>query len=150
VNTRVNEFDYPTQSGNATHRWSGTTGIRIDGLATRIAFSIALGDGNLLVTNNLITGSRLLLHRGVIDRASRLYPFLSFDRDPYVVVLGGRIVWVLDGYTSTDRIPYSQFASVGSKTANYVRNSVKIAVDAYSGQVRTIRSFSRMRRFIRD
>ncbi|MHB8635007.1 MAG: UPF0182 family protein, partial [Fimbriimonadaceae bacterium] len=135
VNTRVNEFDYPTQSGNATHRWTGTTGVRIDGLATRIAFSIALGDGNLLVTNNLITGSRLLLHRGVIDRASRLYPFLSFDKDPYIVVLNGRLVWVLDGYTSTDRIPYSQFATIGNRTVNYVRNSVKVAIDAYTGQM---------------
>ena len=135
VNTRVNEFDYPTEGGNATHRWTGQTGIRIDGLATRIAFSIALGDGNLLVTNNLINGSRLLLHRGVIDRATRLYPFLSFDRDPYVVVMGGHIVWVLDGYTTTDRIPYSQFIDLGSRTVNYMRNSVKITVDAYTGQM---------------
>lgn len=135
VNTGVNEFDYPTQSGNATHRWEGRTGIHIDGLATRIAFSIVLGDGNLLVTNNLVPGSRLLLHRGVLDRAQRLYPFLSFDRDPYVVIVDGRIVWVLDGYTSTDRLPYAQDVKLGDRTVNYARNSVKVVVDAYSGQL---------------
>ncbi|HLK16574.1 MAG TPA: UPF0182 family protein [Fimbriimonadaceae bacterium] len=136
VNTRVDEFDYPTQTGNATTRWKGTTGIHIDGLATRIAFTIALGERNLLFTNNLVPGSRLLLHRGVIDRASMLYPFLKFDRDPYIVVLGGRIVWVLDGYTSTDRIPYSQLIGIGGRSVNYIRNSVKVTVDAYTGQMR--------------
>jgi uncharacterized membrane protein (UPF0182 family) len=135
VNTKVDEFDYPSQLNDQYTHWSGTGGINVGSLATRLAFSMVLGDINLLISTNVGSGSRLLLHRGVVDRAKLIYPFLSFDSDPYVVLLNGRMVWILDGYTSTDFVPYSAHTTVGDQSVNYLRNPVKVIVDAYSGQM---------------
>lgn len=131
VNTKVSEFDYPSENDDRTYRWTSTRGIPVGSLLTRVAFSIMLGDGNLLVSGNITPNSRLLLHRGVLERSQRIYPFLQFDRDPYIVVHNGRLVWILDGYTTTDRIPYSERTFAG---LNYIRNSVKVVIDAYSGE----------------
>lgn len=129
VNTGEKELDYETASGSSSTRWEGTRGIPISGFLTRLAFSIVLGDGNLLVSPNVRAGAKLLMRRNVTERASALYPFLKFDQDPYIVILGGRLVWVLDAYTSTDKFPYSAtYADV-----NYLRNSVKVTIDAYTG-----------------
>jgi hypothetical protein len=135
VHTRVNEFDHPTQQGDALSNWTGQRGIRIASFFNRLAFSASLGDMKLLVTDNLTSGSRLIIHRGLLDRAALVYPFLTLDTDPYMVVLGGKLVWLLDAYTTSDQLPYSAYTSFGGKDVNYVRNSVKIAIDAYSGEM---------------
>lgn len=134
VNTDVDEFDHPTQNGDAMTRWKGTRGIHVNGLFDRLAYAMALGDERLLLTGNLKPGSRLLLHRGVLDRSKRLYPFLKFDGDPYIVILAHRLVWLIDGYTTTDQVPYSFQTRFQDDSVNYVRNSVKICVDAYTGE----------------
>lgn len=135
VRTKEKEFDYETAEGTVSHEWTGDRGIPISGLMTRLAFAMVLGDGNLLVSTNVTGASRLLIHRNVVERASRILPFLKFDQDPYVVVLNGRLLWVLDGYTTSDMVPYAQAMGDGSATLNYIRNSVKVTVDAYSGDV---------------
>ncbi len=132
VNTGEQEFDYPGAPGN---KWMGDRGIPISGLISRIAFSIALGDGNLLISQNITGDTRLLMRRNVLDRAAKIYPFLRFDDDPYIVVNKGRLTWILDGYTYTSMIPYSANVEGANGSLNYIRNSVKLTVDAYSGEV---------------
>ena len=134
VATGEPEVDYATPTGAETHTWKGDRGIPIGGILSRLAFAATLGDGNLLVSPKVVGGSRLLLHRNIIDRARRIYPFLSFDADPYAVVLDGRVVWVLDGYTTTDDVPYAAHVGVGGRRLGYIRNSVKATVDAYTGK----------------
>jgi hypothetical protein len=136
VRTGEKEFDFETAEGTASHEWAGNRGIPIGGLLTRLAYSIVLADGNLLVSPNISSNSRLLTRRNVIERASKVYPFLRFDLDPYVVLLNGRLVWVLDGYTTSDMVPYSSSVIGLNGDLNYIRNSVKATVDAYTGEVR--------------
>lgn len=134
VDTKVDEFDYLTEDNAVTHRWTGGRGIPIGGLFARLAFAITLGDGNLLVSGNITGASRLLMYRSVTTRASKLYPFLRLDEDPYLVINNGRLVWILDGYTATDMMPYSEMMGEGETRLNYIRNSVKIVIDAYTGE----------------
>ncbi|MBI3722156.1 MAG: UPF0182 family protein, partial [Fimbriimonas ginsengisoli] len=133
VDTDVKEFDYPTEEGSNTHRWAGLGGIPVGTPWLRLLYSAALKDGNLLISGNITSRSRLLMHRGVLDRAQLLYPFLKFDPDPYIVILGGKLVWVLDGYTMTDMIPYSHIEE-GAERLNYARNPAKVTIDAYTGE----------------
>lgn len=134
VDTKVEEFDYPGDEGDRTNRWTGGRGIPVSGLA-RTALGLVLGDGNLLVSPNVSGDTRVLLHRSVIGRCRMLFPFLKFDNDPYIVLLGSRVHWVIDAYTTSDRVPYSEYtAQPGSNRVNYMRNSVKVTVDGYSGE----------------
>ncbi len=132
VNTGEAEFDYPNGPGN---KWAGNRGIPISGLLSRLAFSIALTDGNLLISQNITGETRLLMRRNVIERAAKVYPFLHFDEDPYVVINKGHLTWILDGYTTTSMIPYSGRIDGVSGGVNYIRNSVKCTVDAYTGEI---------------
>lgn len=134
VDTKVDEFDYLTEDKAVTTRWTGGRGIPIGGFMARLAFSFILGDGNLLVSGNITGDSRLLMHRSVLTRASKLYPFLKFDADPYMVIFNGRLIWILDGYTTTGMIPYSDVVGQDEDRVNYIRNSVKVTIDAYSGE----------------
>ena len=135
VDTKVDEFDYPAESIDQHTRWTGNRGVEVGALFPRIAYSIVLGDFSLLISPNVTSNSRLLVHRGILDRAHQIYPFLTFDNDPYMVILNGRLVWVLDGYTGTDRMPYSAYSDVDGWRVNYMRNPVKVMVDAYSGEM---------------
>ncbi|MFN3683330.1 MAG: UPF0182 family protein [Fimbriimonadaceae bacterium] len=136
VGTKVAEFDFPSEGTEKNHRWKGDGGTPVGGLLSRLAFSIRLGDGNLLISSNILPQSRILFRRNVLERASLVFPFLRFDGDPYIVLFNGRLVWILDGYTTTDRVPYSARIRGGAQSLNYIRNSVKVTVDAYSGQTR--------------
>ncbi len=137
VSTRVDEFDYPgqTEQTSSVHRWQGRRGISVGNFGSRLLFALTLGDINLLIAPNLTGESRLLLHRHIRDRAGLLFPFLRFDQDPYVAIVGGRMVWILDGYTSTDRLPYGARVTFKDGEASYIRNSVKVTVDAYTGHM---------------
>jgi uncharacterized membrane protein (UPF0182 family) len=135
VSTGADEFDYPGANNEAKgHRWTGDRGVPVGGWLARLAYSLVLGDGNLLVSSNISSDTRLLYRRNVLDRAELIYPFLKFDSDPYVVLLNGRLIWVIDAYTTASRIPYSARTEGGATALNYIRNSVKITVDAYSGE----------------
>jgi uncharacterized protein len=137
VDSDQQEFDYPKGDDNAYNTYRGTAGIPIGAPLMRLATALAQGDWNILLTHYLTKDSRLLLHRQVSDRVRRLAPFLTLDPDPYLVIDdSGRLFWMLDAYTMTDRHPYSQTIDVGGSDVNYIRNSVKITVDAYNGTVR--------------
>jgi len=132
VNTGEAEFDYPGSTGN---HWQGDRGIPVSGPLTRLAFSMTLGDGNLLISQNITSNTRLLMRRGLVERATKIYPFLKFDSDPYIVINKGRLIWIMDGYTSTGMVPYAELVDTTEGTINYIRNSVKVTIDAYSGEV---------------
>jgi uncharacterized membrane protein (UPF0182 family) len=137
---RTDVTETPCGSGEP---YSGTSGVRISGVARRSAFALAFLDYNLLGSGAINGDSEMLWVRSVEDRVKKLAPFLHFDGDPYPVVVGGGVQWVIDAYTSTSRYPYAQ--RIGNiqlsehtglpRDSNYVRNSVKAVVDAYTGDV---------------
>ena len=124
------EFDYPSGSDNVFAYYTGGGGIPVSGLWRRILFSFFYRDINLLVTENIVDKSRILIRRNISDRIARIAPFLSQDHDPYMVIQNGRLVWIMDCYTVSDHYPYSQRNADG---INYIRNSVKVVIDAYTG-----------------
>ena len=143
ANTSAEEFDYPlsgeeladsdSQESQATTRYSGDGGVRVGGFFRRLAFAWSFADTNILISGSLSADSRILFRRLIQERVNTLAPFLALDADPYIVVAdNGRLYWIQDAYTITDRYPYSQPHSVGF---NYMRNSVKAVVDAYHGTV---------------
>ncbi len=140
--TRTSEFDYPLdESGSdtgATTTWSGTTGVGIGNIFSRMLFAMRFGDFNLLISNQLTDASQILFRRTLQERVPEIAPFLTYDADPYVVSAAGRLLWVWDAYTVSDRYPDAQPLPAGNRFAgaNYVRNSVKVVVDAYDGTVR--------------
>jgi uncharacterized protein len=125
----VKEFDYPQGGDNVYTSYAGTHGVRMDGTA-RALWALRTGDFNLLISSQIQDRTQMLFRRDIMDRVQAIAPFLSYDQDPYIVVANGRLYWVLDGYTSASTYPYSQQEADGE---NYIRNSVKVVVDAYEG-----------------
>src|SRR5438128_168683 len=131
-NTR--EFDYPQGSQDVFTNYTGTHGVPMTSL-NRALWSLKLGDFNLLVSGQITDKTLMLFRRNITDRVSELAPFLSFDGDPYIVVVDGRLYWIVDAYTTASTYPYSQTTAgfQGGNDINYIRNSVKVVVDAYQG-----------------
>jgi uncharacterized membrane protein (UPF0182 family) len=136
VATEVKEFDYPKGSENVYTRYQGKGGIPLDSLWKRLLFSWDLSDVNILLTSYLRPESRIQIWRRVQERVKRIAPFLRLDSDPYLVLSEGRLYWIQDAYTTSDRFPYSEpNSSTFGIPLNYIRNSVKVIVDAYEGSV---------------
>ncbi|HTV89961.1 MAG TPA: UPF0182 family protein, partial [Stellaceae bacterium] len=133
VKTGMQEFDYPKGSDNVYATYQGTAGVVLDSLARRALFAWHFGDPNILISSYLTPQSRVLFHRDVQNRIAAIAPFLHLDRNPYVVVSGGRLYWIQDAYTTSRWFPYSPPAP--GTDVNYIRNSVKVVVDAYNGSV---------------
>ena len=136
VGTDQEEFDYPKEDQNVTSHYSGEGGFPIHSLPVRLATAIREGDYNILFTGLTNEDSRMMIYRDVSERLGHLASFIEWDPDPYLVITDeGRLVWILDGYTTSDAHPYSQPIRVGQFGAsiNYIRNSVKATVDAYHG-----------------
>ena len=131
--SKVKEFDFPQGSQDQYTNYAGKHGVPMNGL-NRALWSLKLGDFNLLVSQQVTDKSLMLYRRNIVERASELAPFLSFDRDPYTVIVDGRLYWILDAYTTASTYPYSQTEVVGDNfEINYIRNSVKVVIDAYEG-----------------
>ena len=131
VKTRVPEFSYPTATGNITTTYAGKGGVTIDSLLKKALFAARFGTEKLLLSSDITTESRILYNRNINERVKAVAPFLRFDGDPYMVVMdNGRLTWIIDAYTCSDRLPYSKPLKGG---INYMRNSVKAVVDAYDG-----------------
>jgi len=132
IKTSAKEFDYPAGEQNVYTSYNGKDGVSIGSLWRRLIFATRFGDMKLLLSNDVLAESRVLYHRNIKERLARIAPFLSFDRDPYMVISEGRLFWIADAYTTSNRYPYSErFGGI-----NYIRNSVKAVVDAYEGEVR--------------
>ena len=130
VNTGTDEFHYPEGENNVSTRYDGTGGVEIGSLFRRLLFSLRFRSYEILVSGQLDADSRLIYHRNISDRVATIAPFLRYDADPYLVIADGRLYWMRDAYTVSDRYPYSTPVTRG---INYIRNSVKIVIDAYNG-----------------
>jgi len=137
VSTRTDEFDYPLgDEGGETTIWNGSTGVSVGNPLSRLLFALRFGDLNLMISNQLTDSSQILFHRQIAERVGEIAPFLSYDRDPYLVTTDKRVYWMWDAYTVSDRYPNAQPLTNIFPGANYVRNSVKVVIDAYDGSVR--------------
>ncbi|MGH7862858.1 MAG: UPF0182 family protein [Candidatus Dormibacteraceae bacterium] len=123
------EFDFPQGSGNAHNTYKGTEGVPMTSF-NRALWSLRTGDFNLLISDQIQNRTQILFRRNILSRVSEIAPFLTVDSNPYVVVSKGRLYWIVDAYTSASTYPYSQPDVYGE---NYIRNSVKVVIDAYSG-----------------
>ncbi len=131
VDTTRPEFDYPTGEKNATYLYKGGGGVQVGSLAGRLAWAIRLGSSQILFSEYIKPKSRVLMKRDLETRIRELAPWLILEDDPYSVLVDGRVVWVADAYTSSSYYPYSQPLEGGT---NYLRNSVKVTVDAFTGE----------------
>lgn len=131
TNTGVQEFDYPAGDQNVYTTYRGRAGIRLYWL-NRLAFAYRFADLKLAISADISSRSRLLFGRHILARVQRIAPFLRYDRDPYLVVADGRLIWIIDAYTTSDRYPYS--TPIRARL-NYIRNAVKVVIDAYDGTV---------------
>jgi uncharacterized protein len=133
VGGAAEEFDHPQGDANVSNRYAGKGGVALGSFFRRLVFGWYFGDLNLVISGNLGSQSRILFRRAIHERISRIAPFLRLDRDPYLVVSGGRFYWIQDAYTVASSYPYSE--PVPGGRFNYIRNSVKVVVDAYDGTV---------------
>ena len=137
VKTRQKEFDYPQGEANQTTVYQGTGGISIGSSFRRFLLAWTLGDlSKLPFSDDITQDSLVLMRRNINERVRAVAPFLIFDKDPYIVVSGdGRLFWIMDAYTEASTYPYSRHHVAAEQRVNYMRNSVKITVDAYNGTV---------------
>ena len=133
VRTKQKEFHYPKGDDNVETLYEGTGGVPIGGFLRRLLFAIRFAATDILFTNQLTPESRILYHRKIADRVQLLAPFLSFDADPYPVLADGRIFWIQDAYTVSSNYPYSTPSAFQGGSINYIRNSVKVVIDAFHG-----------------
>ncbi|GAB6180966.1 UPF0182 family protein [Desulfotomaculum defluvii] len=134
VNTKTEEFDYPKGDGNAYSKYEGNGGVKVNSIFRKLLIAITLADYKLLLTSDITNDSQVLMYRNIKDRIPKIAPFLSYDSDPYPVInKQGEIYWMWDAYTISDMYPYAEpFDNQGH---NYIRNSVKVAMNAYNGSV---------------
>jgi len=132
VGTDELEFDYPDGDTNAYTKYTGDAGIKMN-LLNRVMFSIREASLKLLVSSNINGDSKIIINRNVVKRVKTIMPYLSYEDDPYMVVVDGKLYWMMDAYTSSSYYPYSEpYTEYGT---NYIRNSVKVVIDAYNGDV---------------
>jgi uncharacterized protein len=150
VVARTAQGEYDAQGANETNlfNYDGDGGVQLSDMGRRLAFAVRFRDINLLISGNIKSDSRLMFNRDIRDRVEKAAPFLQWDGDPYAVVVDGKIKYVRDGYTTSNNYPYAQRIDLadaarrnelGSRgvegLGNYIRNSVKAVVDAYTGEV---------------
>ncbi len=139
VKTKIPEFSYPTPEGNIYTSYAGTGGMATGSPARRLLFSMKFQTEKIFFSSDITSESKILIYRNVRERIRKIAPFLIFDADPYLVINEeGKLVWMVDAYTASSRMPYSKPAPRNNplvRNANYVRNAVKVTVDAYDGNV---------------
>ncbi len=133
VNTQTQELDYPSGERNVYTNYEGEGGVELS-LFRRLVYAIAFGDPQIFFSGSITPDSQLQFHRSIQDRVRTLAPFLKYDADPYIAVADGEMYWIYDAYTTTDKYPYSKKMNFKDERINYIRNSVKVVVNAYSGE----------------
>ena len=129
VNTKLGEIDYPMSGENVTNNYDGEAGIRMS-ILNRILFSLRYQNPKFILSQDINRDSQILIHRNIRERVNKIAPFLQYDNDPYIVIDNGKLYWIMDAYTVTDKFPFSQPLD---NNINYMRNSVKVIIDAYNG-----------------
>ena len=138
VNSNTEELDYQAEGSQdvRNNRYDGAGGVKVGSFINRLAFAWQFGDLNLFISGEINNNSRIQYRRQIAQRVSTIAPFLRLDEDPYIVAAEGRLFWIQDAYTISDHYPYSDPVSAGedsSREFNYMRNSVKVTIDAYDG-----------------
>jgi uncharacterized protein len=128
ANTKIDEFDYPKGGDNAITKYNGKAGIKMSFL-NRVLYAINERNINFLLSQDIDSSSRIILNRNIVERVKKIAPFLTYDKDPYIILSEGKLYWIIDGYTVSDRYPYAQ----PFDNLNYIRNSVKVVIDAFDG-----------------
>ena len=150
--TETDEFDYPEGGSNAFTRYSGQGGVAISNPIRKLAYALDLQNFQILISNYFKDTTKIHYHRAVLDRVQHIAPFLKYDQDPYLVLDEGKPTWVIDAYTVSDQYPYSEPSPLGLRDRqiteqgfsfnrsqiNYIRNSVKVLVNAYNGDVKFV------------
>jgi uncharacterized membrane protein (UPF0182 family) len=134
VNSGTRELDYPSGGQNVYTTYDGEGGVPLDSTIDKLVYSLQFGDPQIFLSDSVTSESRLQFDRDIGTRAPKIAPFLEYDQDPYVVAANGKLYWIYDAYTTTNQYPYSDRVQFKGEQANYVRNSVKVVVDAYSGE----------------
>lgn len=131
------EFDYPISDGkNETNKYNGQAGLKLN-FFDRIVLAISQGDTKLAFSSDVNSNSKIIINRNILKRVKAVMPYLTYDENPYLIVTDeGKMLWVIDAYTTSNYYPYSQKSSINGKEINYIRNSVKVLVDAYDGTVK--------------
>jgi uncharacterized membrane protein (UPF0182 family) len=132
VNTGIEEFDYPRGDENVYTFYEGTGGVPLNSYLKRLAFAARLADANILLSQYIDGNSRLMFIRRIQDRVQEVAPFLRYDSDPYLAILDGKLYWIQDAYTISDRYPYAEPVD---RNINYIRNAVKVVIDTYNGSM---------------
>jgi uncharacterized membrane protein (UPF0182 family) len=132
VKTTQQEFNYPEGDQNIFATYGGSGGVGLETLWRRLLFAAFTGDMKMLLSDDFTDETRILIYRNIEERVRKVAPFLRYDRDPYMVIDEGRLYWIFDAYTISDRFPYSQHVG---RLANYMRNPVKVVIDAYNGSM---------------
>jgi uncharacterized membrane protein (UPF0182 family) len=137
VKTKAKEFDYPKGDRNVEAVYEGEGGVPITSFVRKLLYAIEFLDPQILFTTYLTPESRIMYKRRIARRTHLIAPFLDYDNDPYVVVTEGKLYWIQDAYTTSNMYPYSlrSYGHFGNKAVNYIRNSVKVTIDAYNGNV---------------
>jgi uncharacterized membrane protein (UPF0182 family) len=130
VNTNTEEFDYPSGDENQYTKYSEDSGVALSSYLRKLVMALRFGTPKIILSDDITDGSRILYKRSIREITGSITPFLAYDRDPYIVTEGGRLYWILDAYTASDRYPYSTKTS----NINYIRNPVKVVIDAYTGK----------------
>ena len=130
-NTKAQEFDYPQGDNNQYISYDGPGGVKLSNLFRKLSFSVKYGTLKLLLNNDITNQSQLMFDRNIKRRVKKVAPFLEYDNDPYLVVANKQLYWIQDAYTTTNMYPYSE----PQRWGNYIRNSVKVVINAYSGQM---------------
>ncbi|MDP3764981.1 MAG: UPF0182 family protein [Nanoarchaeota archaeon] len=150
VKTKSKEFNYPSGEENIFSTYNGTGGVTLSSVLRKASLAWQLKSAKIILSNDITPESRILYFRNIYDRVRKALPFLRFDSDPYLVIADGRLKWIYDAYTTSNRYPYSQPVQGGM---NYMRNSVKVVIDAYNGDLQAyvaypedplIQTFSKM------
>ena len=141
VNTKAKEFNYPSGEENVFTEYEGKGGVKIESIFRKALFALKFGSLKILLSNDITEDSRIMYYRNIEERVRRVLPFLSLDHDPYMVVTKeGKLKWIYDAYVTSDRYPYAElvkdvFSPFPGKNINYIRNSVKVVIDAYDGRM---------------
>lgn len=135
ANTKTKEFNYPSGDKNVFTNYRGKGGVQLDSFIKKLFYALRFGKLPILLSTDIKPESRIMYHRGIEERAQKAFPFLNLDSDPYLVIDKGALKWIYDAYTLSDKYPYSQTASYKNKPVNYMRNSVKLVIDAYDGSI---------------
>ncbi len=130
VNTEEKEFDYPKGESNVYSTYEGNAGIRLNGI-NKLLYAYKQKSLKMLLSNNITSDSKIVLYRNINERVRKIMPFIQYDLDPYIVLNEGKLYWIIDGYTVSTNYPYSE--PLEESNINYIRNSVKIVIDAYNG-----------------